>query len=71
MKKIESIKTPIGLISIDRNEISERYHCIEKPQIQHISEIHIRVLTIDQAISWGEEVFSPRLHQNYIISTGD
>ena len=64
MKEFETIKTPIGLISIDRNEIPKRYHCVEKPQIQHISETHIRVLTIDQAISWGEEVFSPRLHQN-------
>ena len=35
-----------------------------EPEILRISETHIRILTIDQAVSWGEEVYSPRLHQN-------
>lgn len=64
MNKIENIKTPIGTISVYKNEIPERYHCTEKPGITYIGERHIRIRTIDQTISWGETLFSPRLHQN-------
>ena len=64
MKKNEKIRTPLGIISVFKNEIPERYHCVVEPEILRISETHIRILTIDQAVSWGEEVYSPRLHQN-------
>ena len=64
MKKNEKIRTPLGIISVFKNEIPERYHCVVEPEISRISETHIRILTIDQAVSWGEEVYSPRLHQN-------
>lgn len=64
MKKAEKIRIPIGIISINKNEIPERYHCAGKPEIVHISDTHIQIRTIDQTVSWGEEVFSPRLHQN-------
>ena len=64
MKKNEKIRTPLGIISVFKNEIPERYHCVVEPEISRISETHIRILTIDQTVSWGEEVYSPRLHQN-------
>ena len=64
MKKNEKIRTPLGIISVFKNEIPERYHCAAEPEILRISETHIRIRTIDQAVSWGEEVYSPRLHQN-------
>ena len=62
MKKNEKIRTPLGIISVFKNEIPERYHCAAGPEILRISETHIRIRTIDQAVSWGEEVYSPRLH---------
>lgn len=64
MKKNEKIRTPLGIISVFKNEIPERYHCAAEPEILRISETHIRIRTIDQVVSWGEEVYSPRLHQN-------
>ena len=64
MKKNEKIRTPLGIISVFKNEIPERYHCAAEPEILRISETHIRIRTIDQAVSWGEEVYSPRIHQN-------
>lgn len=64
MKKNEKIRTPLGIISVFKNEIPEKYHCAAEPEISRISETHIRILTIDQAVFWGEEVYSPRLHQN-------
>ena len=64
MKKNEKIRTPLGIISVFKNEIPERYHCAAEQEILRISETHIRIRTIDQAVSWGEEVYSPRLHQN-------
>ena len=64
MKKNEKIRMPLGIISVFKNEIPERYHCAAEPEILRISETHIRIRTIDQAVSWGEEVYSPRLHQN-------
>ena len=56
MKKNEKIRTPLGIISVFKNEIPERYHCAAEPEILRISETHIRIRTIDQAVSWGEEV---------------
>lgn len=64
MKNIEMLKTPIGIISVYKNEVPEKYHCIEKPEIMYLGERHIRIRTIDQTVSWEEKVFSPRLHQN-------
>ena len=64
MEKAEMIKTPIGILSAYKNKIPEKCHCAEKPEISYISEKHIRIRTIDQTVSWGEEVFSPRFHQN-------
>ena len=58
MKKNEKIRTPLGIISVFKNEIPERYHCAAGPEILRISETHIRIRTIDQAVSWGEEVYS-------------
>ena len=51
MKKNEKIRTPLGIISVFKNEIPERYHCVVEPEILRISETHIRILTIDQAVS--------------------
>ena len=56
MKKNEKIRMPLGIISVFKNEIPERYHCAAEPEILRISETHIRIRTIDQAVSWGEEV---------------
>ena len=64
MKHVEKIKTPIGIISIYKNEVPENYHCTAEPEIVYINETHIRIRTIDQMISWGNELFSPRLHQS-------
>ena len=71
MKKNEKIRTPLGIISVFKNEIPERYHCAAEPEILRISETHIRIRTIDQAVSWGEEVYSPRLHPLEIEWNGD
>ena len=51
MKKNEKIRTPLGIISVFKNEIPERYHCAAEPEILRISETHIRIRTIDQAVS--------------------
>ena len=48
MKKNEKIRTPLGIISVFKNEIPERYHCAAEPEILRISETHIRIRTIDQ-----------------------
>ena len=44
MKKNEKIRTPLGIISVFKNEIPERYHCVVEPEILRISETHIRIL---------------------------
>ena len=62
MKKNEKIRTPLGIISVFKNEIPERYHCVVEPEILRISETHIRILTIDQAVS-GEKKC---IHQDFI-----
>ena len=64
MKNTESIKIPIGKLSVYKNKIPERYNCAAEPEITYIGESHIRIRTIDQSVSWGEEVFSPRIHQS-------
>ncbi len=38
MKKNEKIRTPLGIISVFKNEIPERYHCAAGPEILRISE---------------------------------
>lgn len=43
MKKNEKIRTPLGIISVFKNEIPERYHCAAEPEILRISETHIRI----------------------------
>lgn len=64
MKHIEEVKTPIGIISIYKNAIPESYHCTAEPEIRYINETHIQIWTLDQTVSWGKELFSPRLHQS-------
>ena len=64
MKNVEKIKTPIGIIYIYKNEIPESYYCTAEPEIVYINETHIQIRTIDQALTWGEELYSPRLHQS-------
>ena len=34
MKKNEKIRTPLGIISVFKNEIPERYHCVVEPEIR-------------------------------------
>ena len=62
MKKNEKIRTPLGIISVFKNEIPERYHCAAEPEILRISETHIRIRTIDQAYP-GEKKC---IHQDFI-----
>ena len=64
MKNVEKIKTPIGIISIYKNEIPESYYCTAEPEIVYLNETRIRIRTIDQSVAWGNELFSPRLHQS-------
>ena len=52
MKKNEKIRTPLGIISVFKNEIPERYHCVVEPEILRISETHIRILKILHYIHW-------------------
>ena len=40
MKKNEKIRTPLGIISVFKNEIPERYHCVVEPEILRISETY-------------------------------
>ena len=51
MKNVKKIKTPIGIISIYKNEIPESYQCTENPEIVYLDETHIRIRTIDQAVA--------------------
>ena len=52
MKKNEKIRTPLGIISVFKNEIPERYHCVVEPESLRISETHIRILTIDTFVGF-------------------
>ena len=38
MKKNEKIRTALGIISVFKNEIPERYHCAAEPEILRISD---------------------------------
>lgn len=68
MKKNEKIRTPLGIISVFKNEIPERYHCAAGPEILRISETHIRIRTIDRGRILGRRsVFtktSPELYES-------
>ena len=61
---MKTAETPAGTCTINKSEIPANYTCVAEQKIEHISENHIRIVTMDQEVSFENQILSPRIHQS-------
>ena len=61
---MKTAETPAGTFTINKSEIPANYTCVAEQKIEHISENHIRIVTMDQEVSFENQILSPRIHQS-------
>ena len=75
---MKTVKTPAGIFTINKVKIPSAYTCAAEQKIEYISENHVQIITMNQAVSFGDQILSPRICQscmnpekNYNLSTGN
>ena len=61
---MKTAETPVGTFTINRSEIPANYTCASEQKIEYISKNHIRIITMDQKVSFGNQTLSPRIYQS-------
>ena len=61
---MKTAETPAGTFTINRSEIPTNYTCAAEQKIEHINENHIRIVTMDQEVSFENQILSPRIYQS-------
>ena len=60
----ENSKTPAGIFTINKVKIPSAYTCAAEQKIEYISENHMQIITMDQAVLFGNQLLSPRICQS-------
>ena len=61
---MEKVEIPVGTFTINRVKIPSTYTCVAEQKIEHINENYIRVITMDQEVSFGKQILAPRIFQS-------
>ena len=56
---MKTVKTPVGDIYDQQSEIPSAYTCAAEQKIEYISENHMQIITMDQAVLFGNQLLSP------------
>ena len=57
-------ETPAGIFTINRYELPGKYTPAQKQRIEHISDSHIRIVTMDQEVEVEGQILSPSVYQS-------
>lgn len=57
---MKTAETPAGIFTINKVKIPSAYTCAAEQKIEYISENHMQIITMDQAVSFGDQILSPR-----------
>lgn len=63
-KLMKTVKTPAGIFKINKVKIPSAYTCAAEQKIEYISENHVQIITMNQAVSFGNQILSPRICQS-------
>ena len=58
---MKTVKTPAGIFTINKVKIPSAYTCAAEQKIEYISENHVQIITMNQAVSFGDQILSPRI----------
>ena len=61
---MKTAETPVGIFTINKVKIPSAYTCAAEQKIEYISENHMQIITMDQAVSFGNQILSPRICQS-------
>ena len=61
---MKTVKTPAGILTINKVKIPSAYTCAAEQKIEYISENHVQIITMNQAVSFGDQILSPRICQS-------
>ena len=61
---MKTAETPAGIFTINKVKIPSAYTCAAEQKIEYISENHMQIITMDQAVSFGDQILSPRICQS-------
>ena len=61
---MKTVKTPAGIFTINKVKIPSAYTCAAEQKIEYISENHVQIITMNQAVSFGNQILSPRICQS-------
>ena len=61
---MKTVKTPAGIFKINKVKIPSAYTCAAEQKIEYISENHVQIITMNQAVSFGDQILSPRICQS-------
>ena len=56
---MKTVKTPAGIFKINKVKIPSAYTCAAEQKIEYISENHVQIITMNQAVSF-EIRYCPR-----------
>ena len=49
---MKTVKTPAGIFTINKVKIPSAYTCAAEQKIEYISENHVQIITMNQAVSF-------------------
>ena len=52
---MKTAETPAGIFTINKVKIPSAYTCAAEQKIEYISENHMQIITMDQAVSFGDQ----------------
>ena len=61
---MKTAETPAGIFTINKVKIPSAYTCAAEQKIEYISENHVQIITMNQAVSFGDQILSPRICQS-------
>lgn len=61
---MKTAETPVGIFTINKVKIPSAYTCAAEQKIEYISENHMQIITMDQAVLFGNQLLSPRICQS-------
>ena len=61
---MKTAETPVGIFTINKVKIPSAYTCATEQKIEYISENHVQIITMNQAVSFGDQILSPRICQS-------
>ena len=53
---MKTAETPVGIFTINKVKIPSAYTCAAEQKIEYISENHMQIITMDQAVLFGNKL---------------